>query len=223
MKNVTLHRTTILQFDVDATDSALDAAADCDVLRNNAALDLCAIADQKLRGAQLAFDSAKDLRWTRAFDLANDRHARADARVRSRFRYWRPRHDRFNDRVLLLHHPSDDFGRIRCRVLILLGCLAFEPTQHVHLRFPRHAVQKGPRLSCRASRHRAFDSHRVEDSQVRTPFENRTAQTRTATTMEPTIASHSVYGVVSGISFPNDPRIAPPIRISLYHLPVRFL
>src|SRR5436190_16668368 len=27
MKNVTLHRTTILQFDVDATDSALDAAA----------------------------------------------------------------------------------------------------------------------------------------------------------------------------------------------------
>jgi hypothetical protein len=34
------------------------------------------------------------------------------------------------------------------------------------------------------------------------PFENRTAQTRTATTMEPTIASHSVYGAVSGISFP---------------------
>src|SRR6266699_2827413 len=161
MKNVTLHRTTILQFDVNATDSALDAAADCDVLRNNAALDLSAIADQKLRGAQLAFDSAKDLRWTLAFDLANDRHARADARARSPFRYWRSRHDLFNDRVLLLHHPPDDFGRICRRVLILLGCLALEPIQHVHLRFRRHAVRKGPRLSCRASRHRAFDSHRV--------------------------------------------------------------
>src|SRR6266481_7327994 len=104
MKNVTLHRTTILQFDVDATDSALDAAADCDVLRNNAALDLCAIPDQKLRGAQLAFDSAKDLRWTRAFDLANDRHARADARARSRFRRrLRPRCGLFNDRALRLH------------------------------------------------------------------------------------------------------------------------
>jgi hypothetical protein len=32
------------------------------------------------------------------------------------------------------------------------------------------------------------------------PFENTTAQTRTATTMEPTSASHSVYGAVSGIS-----------------------
>jgi hypothetical protein len=42
------------------------------------------------------------------------------------------------------------------------------------------------------------------------PFENRTAQTRTATTMEPTSASHSVYGAVSGISFPNDSRIAAP-------------
>jgi hypothetical protein len=40
------------------------------------------------------------------------------------------------------------------------------------------------------------------------PFENRTAQTRTATAMEPTSASHSVYAAVSGISFPNDSRIA---------------
>jgi hypothetical protein len=42
------------------------------------------------------------------------------------------------------------------------------------------------------------------------PFENRTAQTRTATMMEPMSASHSVYGAVSGISFPNDARIAAP-------------
>src|SRR6266481_9655375 len=87
MKNVTLHRTTILQFDVDATDSALDAAADCDVLRNNAPLDLCAIADQEIRGAQLAFDSAEHLSWSITFDVTNDRHARADARASSRFRY----------------------------------------------------------------------------------------------------------------------------------------
>ncbi len=52
----------------------------------------------------------------------------------------------------------------------------------------------------------------AENSQVRMPFENRTAQTRTATTMEPTIASHSVYGAVSGISFPSDSRIAPSLR-----------
>src|SRR5215813_2393811 len=50
----------------------------------------------------------------------------------------------------------------------------------------------------------------AENSQVRMPLENRTAQTTTATTMEPTIASHSVYGAVSGISFPNDSRSAPP-------------
>src|SRR5215831_6116563 len=36
----------VLQLDADGTDSALDAAADCDVLRNDAAVDLCAIADQ---------------------------------------------------------------------------------------------------------------------------------------------------------------------------------
>jgi len=58
----------------------------------------------------------------------------------------------------LLHHPSDDFGRIRCRVLILLGCLASEPAQHVHLRFRRHAVQEGPK-GCRTAtsrKRRAF-------------------------------------------------------------------
>src|SRR6266536_3545496 len=45
MKNVTLDRATVLQLDADGTDCALDAAADCDVLRNDAALDLCAITD----------------------------------------------------------------------------------------------------------------------------------------------------------------------------------
>src|SRR6266540_2074867 len=84
--------------------------------------------------------------------------------------------------------------------------------------------RKGLRLSCR-DRARADAeplTHRAwEVSQVRTPFENRTAQTRTATTMEPTSASHSVYGAVSGISLPNDSRIAPPIRTSLCRLPVR--
>jgi hypothetical protein len=64
----------------DGTDSALDATADCNALRNDVALDLCAIADQEIRGAQLAFDSAQDLRWTIAFDLADDRHVGADAR-----------------------------------------------------------------------------------------------------------------------------------------------
>ena len=67
------------------TDSALDAAADCHVLRNDAALDLCALVDLEIRGAHFAFDSAEDLCWTIAFDLADDRHVGADARGRSRF------------------------------------------------------------------------------------------------------------------------------------------
>src|SRR5258708_40212804 len=43
MKNVTLDRATALKLDADGTDSALDAAADCHVLRNDAALDVCPI------------------------------------------------------------------------------------------------------------------------------------------------------------------------------------
>jgi hypothetical protein len=85
MKNVTLDRTTVLQLDADGTDGTLDVTADCDVLRNDTALDLCAIADYKIRGAHLAFDSAKDLRRTIAFDVADDRHVGANARGRSRF------------------------------------------------------------------------------------------------------------------------------------------
>src|SRR6266508_3704147 len=88
MENVTLDRTTLLQLDADGTDRALDAAADGDVLRNDAALDLCAVADQKIRGAELALDSAEDLRRTIAFDIADDRHAGADARACPRFRHW---------------------------------------------------------------------------------------------------------------------------------------
>src|SRR5215472_3325112 len=284
MKNVTLDRATALQLDANGTDSALDAAADCNALRNDVALDLCAIADQEIRGAQLAFDSTEDLRWTIAFDLADDRHVGADARGRSRpcgrlcprpglvmrlhrrpydfaricrripillgcavlhaiqhlyllyfasakrqvrshlstglrkpsfnalqigvYGWYRGRgwvvfflrarwvdagrwldwilnpprrsfklrvlvdrqrpmknvtfdratraRDLFSNRVLLLHHPLHDFGRICCRVLNLPGCLAFE--EHVHLRFRRHAVQKGPK-GCRAAtsrKRRAF-------------------------------------------------------------------
>src|SRR5215831_5834238 len=85
-KNVSLDCTTVLQLYTRRTDGALYAAADCDILGNHAAIDRCAIADQEIGSAQLAFDSAEDLGWTFAFDLAYDRHARADARVRSRFR-----------------------------------------------------------------------------------------------------------------------------------------
>src|SRR5262252_2653991 len=56
----------------------------------------------------------------------------------------------------------------------------------------------------------ALREPKAEGFQVTMPFENRTAQTRTATTMEPTSASHSVYGAVSGISFPTDSCIAAP-------------
>src|SRR5215472_9160977 len=134
MKNVTLDRPTVLQLDADGTDGALDAAADRDVLRNDAALDLCAIADKKIRGAQLAFDSAEDLRRTIAFDVADDRHTGADARACRRIRRrLSPGRGPFNNRLLLVHRPPNDFGRICCHVLILLRCFALE---HAHLRVP---------------------------------------------------------------------------------------
>src|SRR6266699_3626023 len=112
MKNIALDGTAVLQLDADGTDGALDAAADCDVLRNDAAVDLCAIADYKIRGAQLAIDSAEDLRWTIAFYVADDRHSGADARGCRRFRRLPPRRGLFNDRVLLLHRCRHHFGHI---------------------------------------------------------------------------------------------------------------
>ena len=77
MENVSLDRTTVLQLYTHRTDGALNAAADCDILRNDAAIDRCAIANQQIGSAQLAFDLAEDLSWTIAFDLADDRHAGA--------------------------------------------------------------------------------------------------------------------------------------------------
>src|SRR5215831_6477502 len=74
MKNVSLDRTTVLQLYMHRTDGALNTAADCDILGNHAAIDRCAIADQEIGSAQLAFNSAEDLSRTIAFDLADDRH-----------------------------------------------------------------------------------------------------------------------------------------------------
>src|SRR5262245_35816261 len=48
MENVTLDRTTVLQLDADGTDGALDATADCDVLRNDGAL----CAPSPIRGSE---------------------------------------------------------------------------------------------------------------------------------------------------------------------------
>src|SRR5262249_5275574 len=111
MKNVTLDRTTVLQLDASGTDSALDAAADYHVLRNDVALDLCTIVDLEIRGAHLAFDSAEDLCWTFAFDVADDRHVGADTRGRSCCcRRFCPR-----PALVMLHHPANDLSRTyRC-------------------------------------------------------------------------------------------------------------
>src|SRR5262249_8582237 len=85
MKNVTLDRTTVLQLDADGTDSALDAAADCHVLRNDVALALCPNLERENQGARLAFDSPQDLHLTSDSDVGDDRHVGGDARARSRF------------------------------------------------------------------------------------------------------------------------------------------
>src|SRR5262249_20623268 len=137
MKNVTLDLTPFLQLDAVGTDSALDAAADCHVLRNDVTLNLRAIANQEIRSAQFTVDPAKVLRGTLAFAVADNRHLRADAGGRSRF-CRRP--------VMRLHCPQHDF----VRALILLGCAALEATQHVHLPFFRHAAPSGtvPTLPC---------------------------------------------------------------------------
>src|SRR5215467_9626972 len=62
MKNIALDRPTVLQLDADGTDGALDAAADCDVLRNDAALDLCAIASFSYKRTKLALMSRQSSR-----------------------------------------------------------------------------------------------------------------------------------------------------------------
>jgi hypothetical protein len=85
MENVSLDCTTVLQLYTHGSDGALNAAADCNILGNHAAIDRCAIADQEIGSSQLAFNSAEDLSWTIAFDLTDDRHAGPDARVPSRF------------------------------------------------------------------------------------------------------------------------------------------
>src|SRR5262245_50177781 len=149
MKDVALDRTTVLQLDSDGTNGALDPAADCDVLRDDASLDLCAVADEKLRGAQLPFDSTEDLRWTTAFDVADDRHAGADGRAcRRRIRRRpRPRRGRFNDGLLLLHGLPHGFGQICRQVLFLLRCFTLEHNPPPC--FPLVFTAERPKLSSR--------------------------------------------------------------------------
>jgi hypothetical protein len=121
MKNVTIDSTTVLELDADGTDGALDAAADCDVLGNDVALDLCALTYQQIRRAQLAFDSAEDLRWTIAFDVADNRHAGANASAHSRSRSrLRLRRALFNDPMLPhplanQERPRSDSDRNKCK------------------------------------------------------------------------------------------------------------
>jgi hypothetical protein len=102
MENIALNGTAIIEFNTIGADRALDAATDCDVLRNDSSFDLRAIPDHKIRSAYLAFNAAEDLRWTIGFYFTNDRHVGADARGRSRFRPFRPQRDCFSDWTLLL-------------------------------------------------------------------------------------------------------------------------
>src|SRR2546430_17113131 len=57
-----------------------------------------------------------------------------------------PRRGLFNNRLLLLHPPPHDFGRICFPVLILLPCFALE---HTHLRVPPAFTAERPKLSSR--------------------------------------------------------------------------
>src|SRR5262245_22620950 len=109
MKDITLDRATALQLDPHGSDGALDPAADRDFLRDDAAVDLRAIADQEVGGAHLAFDSPVDLRRAIAFDIADDRHAAADARDRSGVHGGLgPRHFRRDNRAFRCRHRDFD-------------------------------------------------------------------------------------------------------------------
>ena len=97
-----------------------NAAADCDVLGNDVPLDLRAIAYHEFRRAQLSFNSAEDLRWAIAFDVADNRHAGPNARAHSRSRRLRFRHGLFKERVLpnpLVNQdrPCNDRDRNKCK------------------------------------------------------------------------------------------------------------
>ena len=59
MKNVSLDRTTVLQLYTHRTDGALNAAADCDILGNHAAIDRGAIG--------WLLDSRSDMPFVRLF------------------------------------------------------------------------------------------------------------------------------------------------------------
>src|SRR5262245_65064922 len=80
MKNVALDGCAALQLHAHGADRAFDTAAHDDVLRDDAALDLRAFADQEIGSAQFALDSTIDLGRTVAFDIAMNGHAAADAR-----------------------------------------------------------------------------------------------------------------------------------------------
>ena len=105
-----------------------------------------------IRSEALAFDSAEDLRWTIAFDFAYDRHAGADARVRSRFRPFRLRRDCLSDQTLRLQV----FEVICDRAQILLGYLALEAIQHAHLPFRLRRCERTQSLSRFSRRSRAI-------------------------------------------------------------------
>ena len=81
MKNVSLDCTTVLQLYTHGSDGALNAAADCDILGNHAAINRRSLADQEIGSAQFAFNLAEDLSWAIAFDLTGNGHAGAYAGV----------------------------------------------------------------------------------------------------------------------------------------------
>src|SRR5262249_39282656 len=124
MKNVALDATSVQKCDPHGMDGALDAATNGDALRNDVALDFRAIADHKIRGTQLAFDAAEDLSGTIAVDLADDRHAGANARVGPDLLCvrFRPRRGLLIDQIGWRHDPVYGLDRFCGGALSGAGC-----------------------------------------------------------------------------------------------------
>src|SRR6516162_608978 len=90
-----------------------------------------------------------------------------------------------------------------------------------HLRVPPAFTAERPKLRDQARDDAEPFTPPKGGPQVRTPFENRTAQNRTATTRAQTIVSHSMYGASPTIHAPGVPGLSITVPVIASSAPMR--
>src|SRR5215470_6696048 len=78
MENIAVDHRVALQADAGGMDCSRQAAVDRHALRNDVAIELCAMADQNICGAQLALDATEDMQCALAVNFSDNRHAWAE-------------------------------------------------------------------------------------------------------------------------------------------------